>query len=178
MSRALWPTVKRLLNNQMGFTLAETLVALGIMTITGSALVGSLHLMNTSTARGSAQLATEADLMTSMQWLSRDLRMAQTADLVDGALPVSCATKAPPCLTLRWTDQYEGVPIDHVASYALVGTELRRTYSGTTHVVARNVAAVDISLQGSIVTVTLTSTGERWTDISSQAIHHFRLGSR
>jgi type II secretory pathway component PulJ len=176
MTRASLHAVKRLLTGQRGFTLAETLMGIGITAAIGAALVGSLYQMSNVTSRGADHLAIEADLRTSMQWLAKDLRVAQTTDLVDQAAPVSCAAVAPsPCITLDWTDQYNEAAASHTASYALVGTEVRRTYDSVTHTIARNVAALEVSLNGSLVTVTLTSATGEWADISKQITHYFYL---
>jgi len=160
--------MKRLLVGQRGFTLVEVLVALGIMSVIGSVLVGSLYQMSNFTSRGNAQLAVGGDIRSSTQWLAKDMQMTKTTDLVDGAPAVSS-------LTLNWSDEFGGASTAHSAGYALVGTELRRTYDGATHTVARNVTAVDFSLQGKLITVTLTSTDDKWADISKQFTHHFYL---
>jgi|GEM_PF-895456 len=168
--------VKRLLRGRRGFTMAEVLVAVGIITIIGSGLTRSVHQMQTNTSRGFAQLTAEADLRTSMQRLARDFRMTRTTNLVDGGPAVSCASASPAsCVVLSWTDEYQEAAVSHSASYALTGTEVRRTYDGATHVVARNVGEMTVSLQGRLVTVTVTSDSAVWGDISRQFTHYFYL---
>jgi prepilin-type N-terminal cleavage/methylation domain-containing protein len=177
----IWPPIKafkRLLKGHRGFTMMEVLVAVGIMTVIGSGLVRSVYQMQTNTSRGSAQLTAEADLRTSMQRLGRDFRMARTTDLVDGAPTVSCAGVSPAsCLVLGWTDEYQEASVSHTASYALVGTEVLRTYDGTTHAVARNVTEMTASLEGKLVVITLTSNSGDWGDLSRQVTHYFHLRS-
>ena len=104
-----------------------------------------------------------------MEWLSRDIQMAKTTTLVDEALPVS----AP--VTLSWTDEFGGTTTSHSATYDLVGTDIRRTYDGATHTVGRNVTSVTFSLQGRLITVDLTSTDDKWADVSKQFTHYFYL---
>ncbi|MBM3944083.1 MAG: prepilin-type N-terminal cleavage/methylation domain-containing protein [SAR202 cluster bacterium] len=161
---------------QQGFTLLEVLVAVSIMALIGSALVGSLNQINRITSRGGAQLATSSDVRTSMRWLADDFQMAATSTLSDGAAPVSCAALSPsPCLTLTWRDEYQAASVSHTSTYAMVDTELRRTYDGTTHAVARNVSDASFSRVGSLVTVMVTSTDEAWADISKSATHFFYM---
>ena len=178
MNPITWIANKRLPVGQQGFTLLETLVGLGIMITLSSALVGSLYQMNSTASRGSAHLQTEIDIRTSMQWLSKDARMANSIDLVDAGPAVSCATLAPnPCLSVQWTDEYASSSQAHSASYRLAGASLMRTHDGVTHTVARNVTDATFSLQGELVTATLVSTDDKWADISKQFTHYFYLRS-
>lgn len=176
MKNDLIKVLKKLLNGQRGFTLVEVLVALGIMSAIGSVLVGTLHQMSNFTSRGNAQVSVSADLRTAFHWMAEDMKMANTTDLVDGAPAVST-------VTLNWTNQYEGASTPHSANYCLVGTELRRTSDGsacnvgTTHTVARNVSSVEFSLAGKLVTVALTSTDDKWSDVTKQFSHYFYLYS-
>jgi prepilin-type N-terminal cleavage/methylation domain-containing protein len=164
------------LRDQRGFSLAELLVTVGIMALIGPVLVGSLYQMQSITSRESAYLEIEADFRTSMQWLGRDFRMAKETDLVDGGPAVDCAAVSPsPCMSLTWTDEFEEASAEHSAAYALIGGELRRTYDGTTHVVGRSVSAVSVALQGTLITVTLTSASGEWADVNRQFVHYFHL---
>ena len=168
--------VMRRLKSQRGFTLVEVLVALGIMSAIGSVLVGTLHQMTNFTSRSNAQVSVSADLRNAFHWMAEDMKMANTTDLVDGAPAVST-------ITLNWTNQCEGASTPHSANYCLVGTELRRTSDGsacnvgTTHTVARNVASVEFSLASKLVTVALTSTDDKWSDVTKQFSHYFYLYS-
>ncbi|MFQ5934462.1 MAG: type II secretion system protein J [Dehalococcoidia bacterium] len=168
MRRVLRRGFSRLLGGQRGFTLVEMLVALGIMAAVGSALVTSILQMSNFTSRGNAQLETAADMGISMRWLARDTQSAETTDLVDGDPPVSS-------MTLNWVDEYDGASISHSASYALDGRDLKRTYDGETHTVARRVSSVEFSLSGKLITVTLTSTDDKWGSITKQFTHYFYL---
>jgi len=164
--------VQRLLNGQRGFTLAEALVALGIMSAMGSVLVGTLYQMSNFTSRGDARVSVNADLRTAFHWLAKDMKMANTTSLV-AEFPTVYDS-----LSLNWTDKYQDVSTAHSAAYSLVGTELRRTEDGVnTHTVARNVTSVAFSLVGKLVTVTLTSADDKWADVTRQFSHYFYLYS-
>ncbi len=169
--RMLRKGIQRVLKGQQGFTLVEMLVALGIMAALGTVLVGTLYQMGNFTSRGNAQLSVSADPRNAFGWLGKDVKMANTTDLVDGAPAVSS-------MTLNWTDKYQDTSTAHSAAYSLVGTELRRTEDGVdTHSIARNVTSVEFSLAGRRVTVTLTSTDDEWADVTKQFSHYFYLYS-
>ena len=112
MKRASQKVIKRLFSGQRGFTLAEMIVALGIMGIIVPALGLAIFQMTNFTSRGNAQLATNDDLGVSMRWLDRDIQMAQTTDLVDAAPTVGS-------LTLNWTDEFGGAAAPHTTVYSL-----------------------------------------------------------
>ena len=168
MRQGIQKGVNRFFCRQRGFTLPELLVSLGITAAIGSMLAVAIFQMTNFTSRGNAQLANSGDQRGSMEWLARDIHMAKTTDLVDAAPPVSS-------MTLNWTDEYGSVGTSHSAAYSLVGTELRRTYDGQTHTVSRNVSAVNFSLNGKIITVTLASADDKWADITAQVSHQFYL---
>ena len=176
MKRLLSASLKKLLRSQQGFSYVEISLALGIMGVIGPIIVVSLYQMQNVTAQGSSKLTTEADSRTLLQWLTKDLRMAQTTDLIDGGPAVSCQAMAPdPCISVSWTDHYGDASSSHAASYALVGREVRRTYDGTTHTVARNVEVLELSLLNKLVTVSLTSESIEWPGTSKESTHFLYL---
>ena len=76
-------------------------------------------------------------------WISLDGQMAQVTSLIEGT--------ASDQLSLSWIDRYNATNIDHTASYALVGQELKRTYttalSSQTITVARQVSDVSFHIE-------------------------------
>ena len=75
-----------------------------------------------------------------LSWFAPDVRMAQHAEVGDQGNT----------LTLAWTDDFvgDGAPgplVCHTSEYARNGESLNRTYDGTTHTIARRVAAVDFT---------------------------------
>ena len=164
--------LKRLLNGQSGFTLVELLVALGVMSALGSVLVTTLYQMSNFTSRSNAQVSVSADLRNTFHWLAQDVKMANTTSLV-AEFPTVYTS-----LSLNWTDNYQDASAAHSAAYSLVGTDLRRTEDGVnTHTVARNVTSIEFSIVGRRVTVTLTSTDDKWSDVTKQFSHYFYLSS-
>lgn len=130
--------MKKLMRSQLGFTLAEVLVAVGILTIVsstiGTATFRALNIQGKVRDDGQAIL----QLQRGLGQFSSDMRKATATDLVDGAPPVSS-------LSLTWTDQYQGAGTAHTIAYALVGEDLVRTYDGVSHTLARRVVGVAFS---------------------------------
>lgn len=143
--------------NQKGFTLIEILVAM---------LVGGMVMAGIVTAvfqivHGAGQIKEEsvalADIDSAAHWLTRDVVLGQSTDLVDGALQVSQ-------MTLTWNDSTwwaeQEESIAHSVIYTYSGTELQRNYDGVVTTVGRQLTNVRFSLDGRLVTITLTSSLE------------------
>ena len=67
---------KHSFNNSRGFTLAELLIALGIMSMVLAAIYGVSSAANRSTTRNEVAAEVMQDLRTSMDFLEQDIRMA------------------------------------------------------------------------------------------------------
>ena len=107
-------------------------------------------------ARDSANLGANHTIQSGASSLSKDLQMAASTDLVHAAPPVSSAT-------LSWTDEYNSTGTYHSSTYSLSGTDLRRDYDGAVTTVARNISAIDFSINSKVVTVAITSGGKQLT---------------
>ena len=102
--------------------------------------------------RGNDQLKAVQDVQNAAYWLTLDGERGEATNLVDGALPAAS-------MAVSWTSA--GQP--HTSTYSLSGTELKRNDNGTVTTVARHVSAVEFSIAGRLITVTMTSTPEgRW----------------
>jgi len=139
---------------QKGYSLLELLLVISItgtiVTITGAGVIQIMRGQPEITAKNIAL----ADIDSATHWIIRDLIMAQTTSLADGAPPVSG-------ISINWSDLTvwagsEG-SITHLATYALAGTELQRTYDGASTTVGRYLTDIQFSLAGKLFTVTLTS---------------------
>jgi len=143
--------------NQKGFTLIEILVAM---------LVGGMVMAGIVTAvfqivHGAGQIKEEsvalADIDSAAHWLTRDVVLGQSTDLVNGAPQVSQ-------MTLTWNDSTwwaeQEESIAHSVIYTYSGTALQRNYDGVVTTVGRHLTNVGFSLDGRLVTITLTSSLE------------------
>ena len=140
---------------QKGFTFVELLVAMGVGGILLTGIVLAAFQVSWSSTRSSDQIVALADIDYAALWLKRDLQMAQSTDLADEAPPQSS-------VTLSWTDYTSWATEetrDHTASYALSGTELRRTYDGTDQVIGRQISYIGFSRSGTAVKCVITATG-------------------
>lgn len=134
-----------------GFTLAEVLVTVGLLSITMSLMGGSIFQALGIVRFWQDDAIATKELRHAIMWFSRDAPNAQATDLVDGAPPVSS-------VSMSWTDK-DGVP--HTAIYSLVANRLVRNYDGNEITVARIVDSVSFSRSGSILTLNLTVTASR-----------------
>jgi prepilin-type N-terminal cleavage/methylation domain-containing protein len=97
-------------HGEAGFTLAELLVSVVILTIIGGALTEATILGLRTTGRTADRIAESSDAQLVSTWFSTDVQSAQTVEtqVQDPACDVS------PLLRLTWTDQ----GVAHVVSYA------------------------------------------------------------
>lgn len=144
--------------NQKGFTLIEVLVAM----LVGGMLMAGIVTAVFQIVYGAGQIKEESvalsDIDSAAHWLTRDVVLGQSTDLVDGApLPVSQ-------MTLTWNDSTwwaeQEESIAHYVTYTYSGTALQRNYDGVVTTVGRHLTNVRFSLDGRLVTITLTSSLE------------------
>ncbi len=139
---------------QKGYTLLELLV---VISITGFIVlvVGSSF---AQIMRGRVDIAQKSVAMTDIDnaahWLTRDLVLAQTISLTEGAPATSN-------MTLNWSDRTawaadEGT-VMHSVNYALSGIRLLRNYDGEETIVGRYLTNAGFSIDGKMFTITLTS---------------------
>lgn len=114
-----------------------------------------------------------ADIDNAAHWLTRDVVMGQSTDLVDGAPEVSQ-------MTMTWND-YTGWAgeegyVSHSVTYTYSGTELQRNYDGVVTTIGRYLTDVGFSLDGRCVTVALTSSpeGESRSAVTRTYLIHMR----
>jgi prepilin-type N-terminal cleavage/methylation domain-containing protein len=139
---------------QKGYTLLELLV---VISITGFIVlvIGSSF---AQIMRGRVDIAQKSVAMTDIDnaahWLTRDLVLAQTISLTEGAPATSN-------MTLNWSDRTawaadEGT-VMHSVNYALSGTRLLRNYDGEVSTIGRYLTTANFSIDGKVFTITLTS---------------------
>ena len=133
----------KLWRSQGGFTLAEMIVGVGILSIILGTIGASLF-QALGTQRGVVDdgLAIN-ELRNGLGWFAEDVKRARDADVTSGVL------------TLTWTDEYGDVGTNHTITYQLVGDSLVRTYDGSNHTVARRVVSVAFTLSSRTITAQL-----------------------
>ncbi len=142
--------------NQRGFTLIEIMMVLAIGGIIMPAVAATIFAVVQGSGRNDGTAVALADLDRAAHWLTRDLVLAQTTNLIDGAQPVPGAG-----LVLTWNDltiwaQQEGL-VSHSVSYTVSGTQLLRNYDGQVTTVSKYLTLVQFSISGRLLTMTLTS---------------------
>lgn len=150
---------------QAGFTLLETLVAVGILATLLS--LGSHALYQASSVRWSWQsnMTSVRDLRQSGSWFAGDALSAVTTSLTDGAAPVGSVT-----LTLT-----DSSGVSHTTSYAVTQGNLVRTYDGKAMTMAGGVTAAAFSLSSKILTLQLTTAAAPGQTESSTLKTYLRL---
>lgn len=141
-------TYGRRASRQRGFLLAEFVVGIGLSAVLASIVVNVVFQLNRASDIGEAKLQTLTEVQKATIWVLRDIRGASTSDLDDGGPSASTAT-------FNWNDS-GGTP--HSCSYALSGTELRRTCDSVTRVVARYVSGLSFERVGGLVSIEFTVT--------------------
>lgn len=136
-------------NGQRGATLVELVVSVAVVGLIAAPLGVTISQVFKTTVWGSQETAVLGALQTAVTWLAHDIPSASSNDLPDGG-------PAQSSIAITSTDLYGGTTTSVQVSYALVGTELRRTQDGVTHTVAWNVTAISFLRSGSLVTVTIT----------------------
>ncbi|MDD5082134.1 MAG: type II secretion system protein [Dehalococcoidales bacterium] len=158
---------------EKGYTLLELLLVISITGVIVAVIGASIvQIMQGKRVDISQQATALTDIDSATQWLVRDLALAQTTSLVDGAQPTSN-------VTVSWIDTTawaldEGTT-DHEASYRISGTQLLRDYDGEETIVGRYMNNISFSLAGDTFTVTLTS---RPGLQSSEVTRSFLISSR
>lgn len=137
--------------DERGFTLIEMALALAVANLILVGFSSAYFQIVKDTDKGVDRLEALHDIEIAATWLTRDIRSADTIDLVDGALPVSQ-------VEFQWTEEWGGTPIQHMSSYNLSGTDLIRIYDGSQLRVASYVSNVEFSISGNTVIFTLEST--------------------
>jgi prepilin-type N-terminal cleavage/methylation domain-containing protein len=151
--------------NHRGFTVVEFLVTLAVGGMVLAGIVPAIFQMTVGLTRNNGEGIALSDIQNAAHWLTRDLQMAHTTDLIDLAPPVSQ-------VTLSWNDLTEWAvnegSVSHSATYTYSGTTLQRNYDGQVSIVARHLTYVGFSINGRLVTVTLTSSPEDLMPRSSE----------
>ncbi len=139
---------------QKGMTLLELMVSMGISAVIASGTLGLIFQEVRGTAVARTSVAAAHEIGNAARRISQDMIMAESTDLIEGAVPVNS-------LTLSWTERYDFANTPHSSSYTLEGTELRRDYDGTVTTVGRDISGIEFSQTGGLLTVSI-SVSPRW----------------
>lgn len=164
-------------NSQKGFTLIEILVAMLVGGMLLSGLVIAIFQTLGITLRSSTQITALEEVRNVAYWVSKDVRMTQTTSLVEGADPDDG-------VDLRWTSWYDDngklSPVDYHSEFKLVGGGFERELKKggvsidiTTK--GKYISKIELSRQGSIIFVTITSSPEGRPETAEKKTYHMYL---
>jgi len=136
---------------EKGATLVELLAALAIITLIVGGVAGLIYQEWSGTAIAKTSVTASHEIGHAARLISQDGAMAASSNLVEGAQPTDQ-------LTLTWMERHEFVDLPHVVNYWLEGTQLLRNYDGIIINVARDITAVDFSIDGDLLEVTISCT--------------------
>jgi len=125
------------MNTQKGMTMVELVVATAVTGIIVVFLGTAIYQILTVTGYGNNRLIAAHELENAAYWLNRDGQQSITASGGSG-------------LSLTLSD-------NSTVTYALTGTELRRTAGGNNIILARNIASLNFSVSNRVITMSLTS---------------------
>lgn len=144
------------MNGQKGFTMVELVVAVAITGMIVGFLGTAVYQITTVTEYGNDRLTALHELQNSAYWFN-----------LDGQQAVSASTDSGLLLTIS-----ESTSI----TYALAGSELRRTSGENQMVLARNISSANFSINNRIITMSLTSTPEGRDSVSEN--HSYMVALR
>ena len=148
-----------MVSGQRGIALAEVLIATAITGLLAGVVSTSIYQFVTITEHSSHKMTALHEVQNAAYWVALD---GQAASAAVGGNQLS--------LTLP-----DGSSITYVLAGAGPRYELQRTAGASTITVARNITAVDFSLNGRLVTMTITSSPESRWDITEERMYKVYL---
>ena len=141
--------LKSMNKKQSGFTLVEIIIAVAIAGLIISAATGTIFQVFTMNARDTAHMIAVKQVENAVHWISRDIRMAQTAKIDDPAM----------VLALTWVEWNN---TENQVTYTLDNGDLRRNHSvnGQT-IVAQHIESIVVAPKpytGGKLAFTITAT--------------------
>lgn len=169
---------------QRGFTLIELVLAMAVSGLLVATATAAIYQTVKSEAKNNGTAIALTDIDRAVHWLTQDTGQGQTTDLIDGAPPVSS-------MTLWWQDltswALEDEAVSHYVTYcfnqdctdppcdAESTRELRRDCDGEITTVGKYLTTVEFSLDGRIITVTLTSSAPSYPNESETRTYKLYL---
>ena len=153
---------------QKGATLLELLAGMAITAMILTGVVGLIFHEFRGTATAKSQVTAAHEIGNASRWISQDVMMAESTNLVEEAEAVSH-------VTLTWIERRDFANIPHSSSYYLEGTELFRNYDGTVTTVARDISKVAFSQTGRLITMSISCTPRWWKSATVEKTYRIYL---
>ncbi len=144
-----------MMKGERGFTLVELIMATAVAGLIVGVLVGTIFQIIAVSEYGNNKLTAMHELQNVAHWVGLD---GQSASAVSGGSELT--------LTL---------PDASSITYAVVGTDLRRTAGGSEMTLAQNISDISFSIEDRVITMTITSSSEGIRDVDEQGIYKVYL---
>lgn len=144
-----------MMNREKGFTLVELLIATAITGLMVSALGTAVFQITRAAEYGNAKLTAVHEIQNVARWFNLDGQRAVAANVNNGLL-----------LT---------VSDNSLITYAVNGTELRRTASGLPMTLARNITSANFSVENRTIIMTITSSPAGRPNVSEPGTYQVTL---
>ena len=157
--------IKESLADSSGYTLVETLVAIGILTFAVAVIGSGMFQVLNFQRFWKADVVAVKELRHAGSWFAGDALNAEDVLDAGGVTQLTCnPNPAAAQVILKWTDK-DGIT-QHIATYSLSGAELIRNYDGALNTVARPVVAgtLDFTLCGNLLTLKMQVEADRGTN--------------
>jgi len=171
--------------NSKGFTFVEMLLVLAVGGMLLSGAVTAIYQTTRIAARSSTQLTALDCISRVAYWVNKDVKTAANTTLADGGNWSSS-------LVLNWTTYYDSTgsltpdnPWYHRCEYTLSSGNVTRVYKrnnfcppttvNSTAAVGRNISAIQFSRQGSLITMSVTSSPQGKVETSENKTYKFYL---
>jgi len=131
------------MKGERGYTLVETLIAIAITGFIVTVLGLAVQQIVTVPEQGNDHIDALHAIQNAAHWVSLDGQTAKSA-IGGGSLNIT-------------------LPDNSVVLYTLSGGSLKRTYKGVNRTVAQDISSVNFTVQGHLITVSITATPDsRW----------------
>ncbi|MFC1951012.1 type II secretion system protein J [Chloroflexota bacterium] len=157
-----------MISNQKGFTLIEVIVDVAISGMLIGALIPFFFQVTRTSETITDEMTGTLQVQNAVHWISRDVKLAASTNLVEGAPSVDN-------LTIQWTYMYQDINQEHTVQYYVSEGYLKRSYDSMVINVAQCISNIEFSLNSSVITVDVTCHPDEMSEQYERGIYNVTL---